>query len=401
MTETVSRTNAPARASVAVGLLLGVALAGCVGTLPGPLGPETGGGAGEADEAGEGSPQDGPHGPSLDASVRVTGPTAVDVSFDISGRLPNATLLVTYVPEGLDDRARVVEPPSSSDTVALDDLSSDQSYRIHFQVAETDRDRLDAETLAVRTPPRSWAVEGDALVQPGIPIDGGCTLAFVLTSAVNASVYGVTAGHCLNDRGVGAPVHHDNERGPKIGTVAAYEHWRTVDWGLIRLDADVLNRTSPAVKGNGGPTGLADASSYRRDDVLCTRGHSVYSLPRDWAGSYERPCGLFADHIPGNSSRDPCDPVGRECLWSNETEALDWFTWYGPVAWGDSGGPVIHAESGRAVGINTQIHWPAIDGSDGTALGPTLASVLDRAKTFGYHLRLATAPHDGNGSPTP
>lgn len=394
MTDAASPTNAsPSPAAVTAMVLVGMALAGCIGTLPHsgvPVTPD-----GSDGVTGNATPDDDLR-PDLGLAVRVLGPTIAEVAFRPPSDGSNRTVVVTYAPTELRGYAGVVKHPVTGGRLILGDLAPNQTYEIHARVPATGLATPATATSHVTTPPRSWSSPEDALVQPGVLIDigsTGCTLGFVVTSAVNASVYGLSAGHCFDE--VGDAVRVDGAGGPFVGRVAFFEdHSQYIDWGLVRIDADKLNRTSPAVRGLGGPSDVADVSGYDRTDRLCMRGSSAFSLPRTWMGSHwDRRCGTFASYIPSNASWDVCDPADRNCKAFGMPEGLNWYTWYGPAAWGDSGAPVVDAEAGEAVGILTRFNVGAgvRAHADGTTLGPTLASILDRAAERGWHLRLATA----------
>ena len=198
------------------------------------------------------------------------------------------------------------------------------------------------------------------LIQPGAQMlrPHGCTLNFVFEGQTLArKLYIGTAGHCVN--GVGERVTMaDGE----IGTVAFRVLEFPDDFALIEIDGALRELVSPEVRGLGGPTGSTDAGSTEVGDEVRLYGHGlVYGLTELTRGR------------PGVLTHD------------------DAATWHAalPAIFGDSGGPVLHGSTGRALGV--------ISGVSGdqtrphTVNGTTVARALDLVAAAGLPVRLVTA----------
>ena len=59
----------------------------------------------------------------------------------------------------------------------------------------------------------------------------------------------------------------------------------------------------------------------------------------------------------------------------------------GPLWWGDSGGPIVHRPTGRALGIVSRICTRA---NACTEEGPTVQGIIDKAASRGFDLTLET-----------
>lgn len=255
-------------------------------------------------------------------------------------------------------------------------------------------------------------------IQPGIRIafeeklpgsGGSCTLAFILESDKADVLYGLTAGHCLDDLDPGNPVYTatgapgpwwtlpDREpTGPWVvfGFVEIAE-WEDdpdqeghqwYDWGLVRLRDGIRARVESQVRYWDGPTGVSPKGDLDPGDPICHYGQEgAIGLPRE---ARDR-CGSFATYYEGGTL--------PEIVLNGSSfggPGMDWFVRTAAYSnWGDSGSPVIDHRTGQAVGIMSRNI-----GGPGKDMGPTLYSILDRAEEVGYDLRLLTAEY---GSPPP
>lgn len=195
-------------------------------------------------------------------------------------------------------------------------------------------------------------------IQPGDPFDGICTLDFVFDGA-NGSVYFGTAGHCVDD---GERVSTEGHGG--FGTVVyvSDDEGDRLDVALIEVDSDKEDAVEPTVKGHPGtPTGVTQDDGTQIGDRLLMSGYGVgYSTTQ--ATRENRSAVLTFDNRI------------RYC-----SEA--------PVSFGDSGGPIVHAETGQALGVVSRLD--PLD-CPGTLFGPTVQGFLDQAADDGFDLTLRT-----------
>lgn len=209
----------------------------------------------------------------------------------------------------------------------------------------------------------------DYPVRPGLPIlvgqSGGCTLGFIFQSTTNDTLYGTTAGHCVD----GATSHIvSNRNHHTIGRIVAWRYFDGQDWALIRFDSEVVDRVRPDVLRWTGPVGPLDGEVIETEDVVCHYGGSIYH-------------GIFM-----------ADRCGRHSSFIRYTDAgvaVDWFNMYGMSWGGDSGSPVLHYKTGQAIGM--------INGGLGGPYdykgGMTVCGIVNAASQAGYDLKLATAPY--------
>lgn len=198
-----------------------------------------------------------------------------------------------------------------------------------------------------------------ATIQPGAYVGtsvGGCTLSFVLRDG-GSNVYILTAGHCTKT--VGERVKDEN--GVAFATVVARSNsGPSDDITLLRVDADKHGRVSPAVRSWGGPTGYTRASDTALGDRLYLYGYGAgFGLAE---ATRPRQGVLVSDNAT---------------TYAADTLAVN----------GDSGGPILHARTGKALGLVSQIGFSSAT----TDQGPTVEQVLAWASARGYGLTLQTA----------
>lgn len=203
------------------------------------------------------------------------------------------------------------------------------------------------------------ALDGGMAIQPGSQVEtpvGLCTLNYVFKDATRT--YLGTAGHCVE--GTGGRVST-----PGAGT------WGTVvvdiddatDFALLRVDVAKLPLVRADVRHWGGPTGIATTADTAAGDVLAIYG---YGMALDAAEPTRAKQGLLLDHSASAYVAD---------------------TW---AVFGDSGGPVLHKETGKALGIVSQFNLPV-----STDIGPTLSHILQQLAQRGYQVQLQTASGSG------
>ncbi|HEX9711337.1 MAG TPA: trypsin-like serine protease [Actinomycetota bacterium] len=197
------------------------------------------------------------------------------------------------------------------------------------------------------------ALAADTRIQPGARIvrPAGCTLNFVFRDAA-ARLYIGTAGHCVS--GVGDRVATPEG---EFGTVVFRILRGDDDFSLIRIDPAFYAEVNPAMRAWGGPTGVTTADTTGIGDALLQYGYGiVYStteVTRARGGI------LYNDNAM-----------------SYHAEV--------PAIFGDSGGPVIHAATGRALGIVANIGGHLLN-------GPTVQRAIELLAEAGIDVSLATA----------
>lgn len=405
---------------------LSVAISGCIGS---PLGESTGAPGGAQTAPGPAGSSDGvPPDPLREPTSEPPGESAPERDPELRVedlRVSNvtATSAVVAFTVGPSDEveSRVVVRQTgwpeartawSSGTVArnvtLTDLAPGRTHGVAVEARAGSEVRRTPEVV-FETEDLAWADAGSALVRPGVEIvveGGGCTLGFIATSPDNATVYGLTAGHCLKEN---ATVQ-SWPGGPVFGAVEVFEfgddpveeggQW--YDWGLVRIRHDLRGDVSPSVVGWTGPTGVSPWGALGRADEVCYRGH-----PNDLrhVGLEER-CGLFHRYVRGgDTSALPYGTAGIGIPAFATDPGMDWATWDGHAAVGDSGGPLVDPATGAAVSLITHsTGWEAVaapHGDWGMVAGPLVESILARAAEVGYPLRLATAPYVPADWPSP
>jgi len=216
-----------------------------------------------------------------------------------------------------------------------------------------------ALVLALVPPVAADEPDANTYLQPGTEVNtplGGCTLNFVFKDAQNT--YIGTAGHCVSGTGgrVSTPGHG------QWGTVVVDIDGAT-DFALIRVDAAKLSAVRADVQHWGGPTGIITAAETATGDVLAIYGYGI-----------------------GFSTTEPTR-AKQGVLLSDSANQYVADTW---AVWGDSGGPVLHKDTGKALGIISSYNFPV-----STDIGPTVPHILQQLAQRGYHVQLQTAASTG------
>lgn len=207
-------------------------------------------------------------------------------------------------------------------------------------------------------------------LQPGAMLrvaDGQCTLNFVYDGlGANAGkVYVGTAAHCGEKVGDEAM----DAEGTVFGTFAflgdADDPAR--DYAFIEVAPDQLGRVDPAVKGHPEyPTGFTTPAETEAGDWVQMSGY-----------------GLGFGELQATQE-------GRQVVL--QSDDADVYTLSGPSVNGDSGGPFVHIDTGKALGVVSQYGFTY--GS--TDVGPTIEGVLNKAAAAGFPVALRAA-----GQPAP
>jgi hypothetical protein len=194
-------------------------------------------------------------------------------------------------------------------------------------------------------------------LQPGMYIStpvGSCTMGFVLDSPT--TVYMATAAHCVSQ--VGDRVSTID--GTSIGRAALIgsADGPSTDWALIAIDSAYASRVKGSVIGHPTmPTGFNTQSNFG-DEVL----YSGYGIPWEVA--------------PATRT----DRFGYMVSQDKSTYEL-----IGSDTWGDSGGPIMLAKSGQAMGLVSRFCFGAC-----TSEGPTVQGIIAQAAAKGVALKLRT-----------
>lgn len=202
----------------------------------------------------------------------------------------------------------------------------------------------------------------DAPLRPGSSLGGYCTFNFVFytpgTATKAPQAYIGTAGHCTDKIGEEAELSGTGVIGKVVYDSDLVKS--TVDFSLIKIDPSFVGKTNPEVLVHGGPTRSATAEDFSEGDQVDVYGYGV------GVGEHE-------------ASRPRS---GVLVSWSEKEYQADM-----PAVNGDSGAPLIHHETGAALGIISR-YGVAVPPS--TDLGPLMTWILEELHTAGFKVRLAT-----------
>ena len=203
------------------------------------------------------------------------------------------------------------------------------------------------------------------LIQPGAYSQSGssaCTLNFVYDGVAGTATAGRTfvgtAAHCVS--AVGDDVAFRN--GEAFGDVAVIgdENATAPDWALIEVRPEYLSRVSPAVKGHSSyPTGVTSPQDTALGDLVQVSGFGT---------------GYDATTFTQES---------RVGVMNYDDEEI--YDLVGPVHFGDSGGPIVHIATGKALGIVSRLCVGVC-----TEEGATVEGLLAKAAAAGFPVTLRT-----------
>ncbi len=216
---------------------------------------------------------------------------------------------------------------------------------------------LDDEALAGEAWPM-WGDLASATIRPGSSLGGYCTFNF-LFEGPNGTGYIGTAAHCTDEAGERVELPGVGE----IGTVV-FDSGSTegVDFSLIRLDAERIGEAHPKMLGFEGPTDWIHPDDLSEGDRIQLHGYGVVLGQND-------------------ASRDR---EGVLISWTDLEYDVDM-----PAVNGDSGSPLLHAETGKAFGIISRYGF--FDGTPSTDSGPLFPYIFQELAAAGYgDVRLAT-----------
>jgi hypothetical protein len=188
-----------------------------------------------------------------------------------------------------------------------------------------------------------------------------CTLTFIFRDSRRRLYTGTTAEKDCVPR-VGARVYDENGRA--FGT-AVFREYRapSMSFTLIRIDRSRYRNVDPSVLGWGGPTGVASRTSVKRGTVILFAGHGF--VEGDLKQTQPR-AGILASYDGSAFTADSLAELG------------------------DSGGPVIDAATGHAVGMISK--FGLFQQPPTTDIGPAIERILADLARHGFRLRLVTAP---------
>lgn len=203
------------------------------------------------------------------------------------------------------------------------------------------------------------AASAVAPIQPGsrISIEGvpSCTLGFIFDGKgrMSGKVFGTTAAHCAPRPGLKVSLLESQEVFGKIAVTGGF------DWALVEVFPAYYERVSASVKGYPRfPSGYTRPWKTRYGDAI---------QQTDWPyGGIPRQARMLKD-------------AARE------------YSAEGPVISTDSGGPVVHVESGAALGLvswQAECHLPSTGCS--TFGGPSVQGILSMAADEGFPIALRT-----------
>ena len=208
----------------------------------------------------------------------------------------------------------------------------------------------------------TWGDVASATIRPGASLGGYCTFNFLFTDG-DGSAYIGTAGHCTDSVGervalgaggeIGAVVYDSDEN------AGANE---LVDFSLIRLDAEAVADAHPMMLGWDGPTGVLEPSEASLGDQVAFYGYGLV------LGENEATRPRFGVLLGIDDE-----------LYSSDMPAVN----------GDSGSPIIHMDTGKALGIVSHYGFGATPPT--TDEGPVMTFILAELAKAGFVVELAVA----------
>jgi hypothetical protein len=211
--------------------------------------------------------------------------------------------------------------------------------------------------LGLANAPGASAAE---VIQPGMLITvgtAGCTANFVYDGVgVNAGrTFIGTAAHCATN--VGDDVK--DASGAVFGDVAYIgdADATAADFSFIEVRTEDLGRVSTVVKGHSAPKGYTTSDDLALGDTTTLSGY-----------------GMGFDITPTTQE-------GRIGVVTGSDDEI--YTVVAPIIYGDSGGPVVHTASGKALGIVSRLCIGVC-----TEEGATVEGILAKAADAGFPVSL-------------
>lgn len=190
---------------------------------------------------------------------------------------------------------------------------------------------------------------------------GGCTLNFVFdgVGALEGDVYLGTAAHCVGF--VGQSV--SSSPYANFGTVAIIgsADWARSDWAFILVKPEFEQFVRAAVKGHPEyPTGIAAFGETLPGDPIQLSGYGM----------------IFGATTATQEKR-----VGALTIHEKDRVQIA-----APVIFGDSGGPIVHIPTGKALSLNSRL----CGGGACTEIGPAYDNIMVQAAKRGFTVELRT-----------
>jgi hypothetical protein len=173
-------------------------------------------------------------------------------------------------------------------------------------------------------------------------------------------VYLLIAGHCVVDNDGSLLTEVAIESGEVIADVVAVGNpdYTADDWALLEVRASAVSRIRGEVRGLPGyPLGYTAASETQALDGIRVTGWGI-------------PFFVTSATREGRWGTMGVDDSGQ-------------YTVTAPIFKGDSGGPIVHAPTGKAVGIVSRICAGTC-----TTAGPSIEGIVARAASVGFPLAL-------------
>jgi len=209
----------------------------------------------------------------------------------------------------------------------------------------------------------AWGDE-DSPLRPGASLGGYCTFNFVFfsprTKKAAPKGYIGTAAHCTEK--IGEVVEN-----PQVGPVGEVVYdsdlvSSDVDFSLIELDPKIISETNPTVLHWGGPTRSVTQEDLAVGDQVDVYGYGV------GLGATEQTRPRYGLLVGFNDKEYQADM---------------------PAVNGDSGSPLIHHETGAALGIISRYGIEGVPPS--TDLGPLMSWIFEELDAAGFgKVQLAT-----------
>ncbi len=200
----------------------------------------------------------------------------------------------------------------------------------------------------------------DSPLRPGTGM-GFCTYNFVFykqgTENTEPTAYIGTAGHCTDT--LGQRMSH-----PALGEIGTVVYdsdlvSSTVDFSLIEIDAKMVGQTNPEVLHWGGPTGIVSQEELQVGDEVDIYGY-----------------GLLVGMNEATRPRQGYLVAKNEDEYQADMPAVN----------GDSGAPLLHHETGKALGIISRYGFTVPPSTD---QGPLMSWILEELAEAGFDVRLA------------
>lgn len=240
-------------------------------------------------------------------------------------------------------------------------------FLIGCEASDKFQNKIDAAQARSQWQP-TWANAEAALLRPGSKLfPSECTAGFLFVDPLTGLYYASTAAHCTDpaegnsEDGTGVRIELDDFG--EIGTVILDGDAvsPSVDFSLIELDPGINEIANPRVIDFQGPTGLIECTDTALGDSLGLYGH-----------------GFIFDTAEFMLAREG---TLIECEGAEYGSAF-------LTDGGDSGAPVLHLSSSRALGMHTG------QSSSGGAIGPVFPAIFLLLRSAGYN-SVALATMDG------